>query len=113
MNKKTILVVDDVASIRNLLEDFLIFTGYRPVIYEDGKQAVSHISSADMLITDFNMPGMNGAELTKIAKRQKPGIPVIIMTGKPEDIPTDHLADAVVEKPFGIELSKIIADLFQ
>ncbi len=113
MDKKTILVVDDKEDIRILLEDFLTSAGYDPITCEDGKHAISHISSANILITDFNMPpGMNGAELTEIAKRQKPTMPVIIMTGSPEDIPADHLADAVVEKPLDIkQLQKVIADL--
>lgn len=110
---KTILVADNERGIRHLLKDFLTFYGYDPITCEDGEHAVSHISSADILITDFNMPpGMNGAELAKIAKRQKPDMPVIIMTGDPRNIPADHLADQVVEKPFEIgKLKKIINDL--
>ena len=113
MAKKTILVVDDVASIRNLLEDFLTSYGYDPILCENGEHAVPYINQADLLITDFNMPpGMNGVELTKIAKREKPGMPVIIMTATPEDVPIDHLADKVIEKPFSIkQLEKAIASL--
>lgn len=115
MDKKTILVADDKEDIRSLLEDFLTTVGYNVLPCENGGLAIPHISKADLLITDFNMPpGMNGAELTEIAKRQKPGLPVIIMTGDPRDIPTDHLADAVVKKPFEIrQLKKVIADLLQ
>ncbi len=114
MAKKTILVVDDIESIRDLLEDFLTMFGYNPIICENGEHAIPHISSADLLITDFNMPRMNGAELTKIVKRGKPDMPVIIITAAPENIPIDHLADKVIEKPFGIEqLREAIADLLK
>jgi len=41
--------------------------------------------------------------LAEIAKQQKPGIRVIIMTGISWDVPSDHLADVVIEKPFNLE----------
>ena len=114
MNKKTILVVDDEDGIRDLLGMSLAGTGYNPILCEDGKHAIPHIDSADILITDFSMPGMNGVELAKIAKQQNPGMPVIIMTGTPGDIPANHPANEVIEKPFRFEqLKKIIADLLK
>ena len=115
MAKKTILVVDDENGIRSMLGEFMSIFGYDPIICEDGEHAIPNIGKADLIITDFNMPpGMNGTELTKIAKREKPGMPVIIMTGTPWDIPVDHWADAVVEKPFQIEqMKKVIANLLQ
>ena len=115
MDKKTILVVDDEIGIRQLTEMSLAGIGYNPIICENSEQAIPHISSADLLITDLNMPGgINGAELTKIAKREKPNMPVIIMTGDPGDIPADHLADKVICKPFEFEqLKEVIADLLQ
>ncbi len=109
---KTILVVDDSKEMRNLLRVCLIELGYKTILCEDGQYAVPHINQADLLITDFNMPKMNGVELTEVAKREKPDMPVIIMTGAPENVPIDHLADKVIEKPFEIRhLEKVIADL--
>ncbi len=115
MAKKTILVVDDENGIRSMLGEFLAMFDYDTIVCRDSEHAIPYISKADLIITDFNMPpGMNGAELTKIAKREKPGMPVIIMTGTPWDLPVDHRADTVVEKPFKIEqLKKVIANLLQ
>ncbi len=114
MDKKTILIVDDENGIRDLLGMSLAGAGYNPILCEDGKHAIPHIDSADILITDFSMPGMNGVELAKIAKQQNPGMPVIIMTCTPRDIPANHPADEVIEKPFGFEqLKKVIADLLK
>ncbi len=113
--EKTILVVDDVGSIRYLLKEFLTIAGFNVLLCENSNLAIPHMSKADLLITDFSMPpGMNGAELTKIAKREKPELPVIIVTGDPGDIPADHLADKVMIKPFGFEqLKEVIANLLR
>ncbi len=114
MAKKTILIVDDDHGIGKMLGLSIEMLGCAPIICTDGEAAILHIKSVDILITDFNMPGMNGVELTKLVKQQNPGIPVIIMTGTPLDIPSDHLADQVIEKPFGFEqLKKVIADLLK
>ncbi len=111
MEKKIkILIVDDEIGIRQLTGMLLAEVGHSTILCEDGEHAISHIDSADILITDFSMPGMNGAELTKLAKQQKPGLPVIIMTGTPEDVPVNHLADAVIEKPFKTARLKEIID---
>ena len=113
MGKKTILVVDDKENIRSLLEVFLTEIGYSIITCEDGKDAVQHINRADLIITDFNMPRMNGVELTKIAKREKPGMPVIIMTGEPEKVvPIGYMANQIIEKPFSLELMQEIIARF-
>ncbi len=114
MDKKTILIVDDENGIRDLLGMSLAGAGYNPILCENSEQAISHINEADLILTDLNMSEMNGVELVKLAKRQRPELPVIIMTGTPQDVPSNHLADQVIEKPFRFEqLKKIIADLLK
>ncbi len=114
MAKKTILIVDDDRDLGKLLGITAQMLGYAPILCAGGDEAIPHVKSVDILITDFNMPGMNGVELAKIAKQQNPGLPVIIMTGTPQDIPIDHLADEIVEKPFSIEaLKKLLDKLLQ
>ena len=117
--EQTILFVDDSIDkdmMGDLLKEFFTDIGYNPIICGNAEDAITHINKADLLITDFHMPGMNGDKLTKIAKREKPDMPVIIMTCTPWDIPVDHLADKVqvIEKPFKIEqFEKVIADLLR
>jgi len=67
------------------------------ILCEDGEQAVSHIEEADLLITDLNMGKINGIELAKIARRQRPQMPIIIVTGSPEDVPP-QIADQIIDK---------------
>jgi len=101
---RTILVVDDEEEIREILKQFFTDLDFNVVVCENGARAVPRIEEADILVTDFNMPpGINGGELAEIAKQQKPGIRVIIMTGISWDVPSDHLADVVIEKPFNLE----------
>jgi len=111
MDKKTILIVDDDRDLGKMLGITAQMLGYAPILCAGGDEAIPHVKSVDILITDFNMPGMNGVELAKIAKQQNPDLPVVIMTGTPQDIPIDHLADEIVEKPFGIaRLQEIITE---
>ncbi len=64
---KTILVAEDSESIRQLLTFTLRGAGYDVIEAVDGKDAIDKIDgkSADLVVTDFNMPNMGGVELTK------------------------------------------------
>lgn len=65
MNKK-ILVVDDSRSMRQMVAMTLANAGYDVTEAEDGVDALSKakLSSYDLVLTDINMPNMNGLELT-------------------------------------------------
>jgi len=99
---KKVLVVDDEELIGELLKNLLDMSGYSPIICKNGNEALLHLDEADVLITDFNMPGMNGAELAKIAKQRRSTMPVLIMTGDPDDVPNNHSANQIIAKPFMI-----------
>ena len=64
---KTILVAEDSDSIRQLLTFTLRGAGYDVIEAVDGKDAMDKVDgkSADLVVTDFNMPIMGGVELTK------------------------------------------------
>jgi len=101
--KKTILIVDDEKLIRNLLEEFCKQSGYESILCENAEQAVNRITDADLVITDFQMPGMSGADLAKVVKKEKPGLPIIIFTGTPGEVPKDHSANVLISKPFELK----------
>jgi len=68
---KTILTVDDSASIRQMVAFTLETAGYQVVTAVDGKDALAKLGSAtpDMIITDLNMPNMDGLQLiTEVRK---------------------------------------------
>ena len=101
--KKTIVVVDDKESIREMVGEMLKMFGYTPVLCANGEESVQYLDEADILITDFDMPGMDGIKLAEKAKVKNPRLPVIIMTGRAWDLPANHPADAVIAKPFKIQ----------
>lgn len=77
-----ILVVDDeitsIAILKKVLED----AGHKVTTVVDGEKAIEEIKEFkfDILLTDFNMPGMNGIELTEQALRIEPDFIVILIT---------------------------------
>jgi len=108
MEKETILVVDDyelnVEAIKIvLLDDFNIISANNG---EDGLRKFKENQQIKLVITDYKMPVMNGLDLMRQIKKAKPGIPVIIMSGKieVEELAINGGADTFLEKPINGEL---------
>ena len=78
-----VLVVDDEASIRDLLSKTLALAEYDVDVAPDGRSALERMRmySYDLLIADLKMPGMDGLTVIREAKRYKGDLPVIIITG--------------------------------
>ena len=104
-----ILVVDDEPGVRDMLCDALSIAGYQPVAAIDGFAA--HIllreQKFDLIITDINMPVMDGYELLERLRTAGDNTPAILLTARGEraDV-TRGLklgADDYVTKPFGLE----------
>jgi excisionase family DNA binding protein len=78
-----VLVVDDEASIRELLSKTLALAEYDVDTAPDGRTAIERLrlGQYDLLIADLKMPGLDGLSLIREAKRYKADLPVIIITG--------------------------------
>jgi excisionase family DNA binding protein len=78
-----VLVVDDEASIRDLLAKTLALAEYDVDVAPDGRSALDRMRMYpyDLLIADLKMPGMDGLTVIREAKRYKADLPVIIITG--------------------------------
>ena len=78
-----VLVVDDEASIRDLLSKTLALAEYEVDVAPDGRSALERMRmyAYDLLIADLKMPGMDGLTVIREAKRYKVDLPVIIITG--------------------------------
>lgn len=86
---KTILTADDSASMRQMIVFTLKGAGYEVVEAVDGKDGLSMVSQSkvDMIITDLNMPNMDGIEMIRNVRTMPPYkfIPIILLTTESQD----------------------------
>ena len=97
---RTILLVDDEPKVRELTALMLDGLGYQVVEAQSADQALSKLDpSIDLILTDFAMPGTNGAELAHMVRRRHPSLPIVFVTGYAEldGLDGEHL---IVQKPF-------------
>src|SRR5436189_2584918 len=82
-SRPRVLVVDDEATIRDLLSKTLALAEYDVDMAPDGRTALERlrIIPYDLLITDLKMPGVDGLTVIREARRLKADLPVIIITG--------------------------------
>jgi two-component system chemotaxis response regulator CheY len=81
---KTILIVDDSESIREIVSFTLENEGYKVLVAEDGQDAMKFLDKGpiDLILTDLHMPVMNGIEFIK-AVRNNPefkSVPILFLT---------------------------------
>lgn len=123
MSTKNLLVVDDSATTRMLIS--LTLKGsenYRIVEASDGTEAVKKLGSqaVDIVLTDINMPKMNGLELISYIRssHSSPNLPIIVITTRGEEDARDRGlalgADAYLSKPIsGPELQETVKKLLE
>ena len=78
--KKRILVVEDEDKLRRIVELQLLDAGYDVDKASKAEEALPLIDRADLILTDYKLPGMTGLEMLQIIRRQNSVIPVIVMT---------------------------------
>lgn len=88
---KRILVVEDEASFRSLIERVLKRGGFEATVAEDGQQATELLGTQafDLVVTDWNMPRMDGSQLVRWLRKSEAlrRLPVLMLTvrTKPEE----------------------------
>jgi two-component system, OmpR family, response regulator len=104
-----LLVVDDEATILELLSGSLRFAGYDVVTAANGAEAVRAVAAArpDLVLLDVMMPGADGFEVVRRVRDTSPDVPVIFLSARDEinDRVTGFElgADDYVTKPFSLE----------
>lgn len=96
-SKKVILVVDDIQINYLLVKALLKRTGATVLWADDGFKAMDVIDSGrkiDLILMDYNMPGMNGYETTKLIKRKRRDLPVISQTTYTQGPQLDNIKEA-------------------
>jgi len=117
--KKKILMIDDDEELCEETSEILIDQGYRVTTAFNGLTGKRLIEKYDydILILDVKMPGLSGLDILQSVKEQNRELKVVILTGKPlsRELPEERsrkdreeeilkLADAIIGKPFHIEV---------
>ncbi len=97
LNNTVVLVVDDIQINYLLIKALLKKSGATVLWAEDGYKALDIIDSGrkiDLIIMDYNMPGINGYETTKAIKRKRKELPVISQTSYTYGKEFDNIKEA-------------------
>lgn len=109
MSKAKILVIDDELHIREMISDALSLAGHSTELAPDGFEALKMLRAGryDLVVTDVNMPKMDGFALIDYMRKHGDDTPVICLTArnqKPDvSIGFKLGADDYITKPFGLE----------
>jgi FixJ family two-component response regulator len=112
-----VAVVDDDQSILRSLEYLLESADYAVRLFTSGAELLDsgRLSEIDCLISDIDMPGMDGFELLRLVHAARPGLPTILITGYPDTLkrlpPLGGSKPRLFTKPFkGPELLTAISE---
>ncbi|MDG2053104.1 MAG: response regulator [Phycisphaerales bacterium] len=117
---KTVLVVDDEASLRNLVRTTLESDSYRILEASDGNEAleIAIVEKPDLIVVDWMMPGRTGIEVVVELRKTVDGkdIPIIMLTARGQKVDMERGAEAGVTvylvKPFSpLELIDTVEQL--
>lgn len=105
----TVWVIDDESATLNVLSAMLQELGHEPRVFNQAREALAAYKpgSADVVMTDIRMPGLDGLEFTRALKEKDPRATIIILTGFPS---VEDAVEAIkmgaadyMTKPFRLE----------
>ncbi len=109
-NGELILLAEDENEVRDALREALTLLGYDVHAVANGREALDHLrkeSRTDLLVTDLQMPEMDGAELAEQVRRAWPALPIVALTGFSAENSVEKLRRAGVhdtaQKPVSLE----------
>ncbi|HEY5756549.1 MAG TPA: response regulator [Steroidobacter sp.] len=114
----TVLVVDDDRLVRRFMSESLRSLGYEVRDTDNGVDALLLLDAQrfDLLLADFAMPGMNGADLARAAQMKQPGLRVLIVSGYADSAAVEAVlgTNRQLRKPFDMaELGAAVAELLR
>jgi DNA-binding NtrC family response regulator len=114
-DKRRVLIVDDDAGQRSLLDSFLGGQGFDTVVVESGERALDVLrkGGVDMMVSDVRMPGISGLETLRLARQEHARLPVLLVTAF-ADIrqAVDAMRDGAVNYlPKPIDLDELLASV--
>jgi CheY-like chemotaxis protein len=108
INRPVILVVDDDAAIRLLIQDILDDVQYKVILADDGAAALTAMATVlpDVVTLDLDLPGINGVRVLELMRQdeQLQQVKVVIISSL-EIVPprVKELAQAIIRKPFDVD----------
>jgi CheY-like chemotaxis protein len=112
----TVLVVDDDPGVRQFLADSLDSFGYAVVEAANGEAGLEMLARAapDLMLVDYAMPGMTGAEVARRARETHPHMPIVFASGYAETAALENVLDEntlILRKPFRLrELQEAVSN---
>jgi two-component system cell cycle sensor histidine kinase/response regulator CckA len=110
-----VLLVDDDANVRLVVEDILDELGFVVIAVESGEEGLSRLpglSRLDLLVTDVLMPSMDGWTFAERVRAAHPNLPVLYITGYFGDGARPVEGGRVINKPFAAkDLAAQVADV--
>jgi CheY-like chemotaxis protein len=85
---EVVLVIEDDATVRQLVVEVLTELGYTAIEARNGDEAVAILKSPqtlDLMVSDVGLPGLNGREIATIAREHRPALQILFMTGYAAD----------------------------
>ncbi|HEX8308334.1 MAG TPA: PAS domain S-box protein [Allosphingosinicella sp.] len=101
----SVLLVEDNDHVREFACHLLDELGYRVVTASSGEEALERLESepVDILFSDVVMPGLSGIELSRLARKRHPSLPILLASGYSEEIVGAAGADfEIVRKPYDL-----------
>lgn len=104
-----VLVVDDEPFVSDSIKTILRFDGHQVEVVASGEEALAFLKQDhfNLVILDYNLPGMRGDQLAAEIKTQNRNLPVILISGAIESLPATcrdlMTVDAVLGKPFSLD----------
>ncbi|WP_404712118.1 response regulator [Sphingomonas sp. MMS24-J13] len=111
-----VMVVDDDDDVRRVMTETLRGLGYAAPAYASGASALRALRERkpELLVLDFAMPDMDGAEVARQARELQPNLDIIFISGYADSAKLDAVMDdpsALLRKPFDVaDLARMIAE---
>ena len=108
--KPIVAAVDDDCRVRESIESLVASAGYLPLIFASAEEFVgtNAVGGFSCVITDIKMPGMSGIDLKRLLAERGWGVPVIMITARPEPgLEEEAFASGAVcflKKPFAADV---------